>query len=275
LIELFPDQAELIESVATEMRAGTRAILMQAATGSGKSIMAAEILRRARAKNKTVLFTVPRRELLKQMGRTFNNFDITHSYIAAGMSFNPHSLAHISSTDTLRRRLDSLRAPDLAVIDETHFGSNGLDEIIKWLKKSGSYIIGLSATPWKLSGQGLGCWYDKMICGRDIRWLIDNGRLSDYRAFLAPRLDLSQIETVGGDYNKAKLGDRMRLIIGDAVKHYRQHAYGKLNITYCVSIDESKRTAAAFNDAGIPTAHLDGETSDEEKTRIIRAYANY
>lgn len=276
MIQLLPDQSETIEAVADEMRAGCKAILLQAPTGSGKSVMGSEILRRAREKRKRVWFTVPRRTLIHQMHETFNEFSIEHSYIAADMPLNPHAPAHICSTETLRRRLDKLTPPDLALIDETHFGGEGLDTLIKWLKGNGSWIVGLSATPWKLSGQGLRCWYDKMVCGPSIRELIDLGRLSDYRPFAPSSVDLSRISIVSGDYSKGQLAQKMEndlVLVGNAVNHYKEHARGKRNIAYCVSIAHSQIVAEAFRAGGVSAMHIDGETPDHERRQIIRAFA--
>lgn len=277
MITLKEDQAELIERVADAMRAGHRSVLMQAATGSGKSYMASALLSRARAKQKRSWFMVPRRNLITQMHDTFINFGIDHSYIAAGKSLNPHAYAHICSTDTLRRRLKDLTPPHMAVVDETHYGGNGLDEIIKWLKENGSWIIGLSATPWLLSGEGLGKWYDKMISGPSIRWLIDNKRLSEYRPFAPSRIDLSRVKMANGEYSQRDLSSKMEqdsVLIGDAVKHYKEHAFGRLGIAYCTSIKHSEITAEILRANGVPAMHIDGTTPENERRQIIRAYAN-
>lgn len=276
MIQLEPDQIQSLDAVQKKMRAGCKAILLQGATGSGKSVIGSEIIKRVRAKGKSVWFTVPRKNLITQMHKTFQKFDIEHSYIAAGMSMNPHAPAHICSTETLRRRLDKLTPPDMALIDETHFGGEGLDEFIKWLKSHGAWILGLSATPWKLSGQGLRCWYDDMVVGPSIRELINLKRLSDYRGFAPSAIDLSKISVVGGDYSKSELSEKMKqdkVLIGNAVQHYRDHAMGKLNIAYCVSIEHSQMVADAFRAGGVSAAHVDGETPDDERRRIIQAYA--
>lgn len=276
MLTLFDDQQELVDAVSQAMREGYKRILMQSATGSGKSVMASYMAQRAISRGKRVWFDLPRRNLIKQMHGTFNHFDIPHSYIAAGHSLNPHAQAHITSTETLRRRLDKLEAPDLMFVDETHFGGGGRGAIIDWATKRGTWIIGLSATPWLLSGQGLGCWYDKMVCGKSIRWLMDNKRLSDYRPFAPSRVDLSMVKTVNGDYSQRDLSEKMEhdsYLIGDAAEHYKKNAMGKLGIAYCTSIAHSKMTAEMYNRAGIPAAHIDGEMPDHEKNKIINAYA--
>ncbi len=276
MVSLFDDQIKSIDGVIASLKRGNKSVLMQAATGSGKSYMAAEIVRRAMAKGNSVWFSVPRKDLIRQMGKTFDDFSLRYNHIASGYPFRPMSPLQICSTDTLKNRLEKLHAPKLAIIDETHFGGDGLDRIVRHLKSCGTIIVGLSATPWKLSGQGLGCWYDDMVLGASIRELIDAKRLSDYRAFAPSHANLSGIKLSGGDYAKGQLSDLMeqdRVLIGNAVKHYKEHAYGKLNVAYCVSIAHSQIVCESFKAHGIPAAHIDGTTPDDERKRIIRAYA--
>lgn len=276
MINLEPDQVESINKVEAAMRSGKRSILLQGATGSGKSYIGSEIIRRAVLKDKTVWFLVPRRELIRQMHKTFEDFGIEHGYIASGYPMNPFVNTHICSVDSLRSRLLKVRAPNLAFIDETHFGSDSLDAIIKWLKANGTWIIGLSATPWKLSGKGLGCWYDELIIGPSIKWLIENKRLSQYRAFAPNTPDLSNIGIVSGDYSKGQLAERMeqdRVLIGNSVKHYKDHAMWTLGITFGVSRKHSEMLAESYRDAGIPAMHMDGDTPEDKRIAIARACA--
>jgi superfamily II DNA or RNA helicase len=274
VITLLPDQADLINNVKDKVRGGSRAILLQGATGSGKSCMASDIVNGAYRKGKTCHFIVPRRDLIRQTSETFNAFGIPHGFIASGLKQHHRNKIFVCSAQTLINRLDI--PPDLAIIDETHYGSAGLDKIIKFYKSRGTVIVGLSATPWKLSGQGLGCWYDEMVCGPSIRWLIDNKRLADYRAFAPSHPDLGQIKIVGGDFAKGQLSERMegdRVLIGNAVKHYKQHAMGKLGVTFGVSRKHSEMLAQEFRDNGVPAMHMDGETPDDERKRICVAFA--
>ena len=296
VITPYDDQMELIDAVIEKMHQGYKSILMQSATGSGKSVMASYMLHRAIGKGRRCWFTVPRRNLIKQMHSTFDDFEVPHSYIAAGMPLNPSTSAYICGTDTLwrrikegkfmpanhiltaeERRLGKMNAPHIIFVDETHYGGNGLDLIIKWAQENGIWIIGLSATPWLLSGKGLHCWYDVMVCGKQIRWLIDNNRLSDYRPFEPSSVDLTMVKTVNGDYSKRELNEKMmheQYLVGDAAKHYKDNCFGHLGIAYCTSIEHSKMTAQIFNDNGVAAAHIDGETPEAERRQIIRAYGN-
>lgn len=276
MITLFPDQQRLVDQARYQLSLGYTNILLQAATGFGKSVISAYMVRSANEKGHACAFVVPRNQLLQQMAQNFRNFDVPYSYIAAKEFYDPDGLNYICSMQTLVRRLDKIN-PKIIFIDETHYGEGQLDTIIRHFQDRGCIVIGLSATPWKLSGRGLGDWYDVMCEGESLRWLIDNKRLSDYELYGVSRPDFSGIKKTNGEYSKRQMDERMegdRVLIGDAVEHYKKHAMGNIHVTYCQSIKHSKMTAQAFCDAGVPTAHLDGETPKHERDRIINALAD-
>lgn len=274
-MELYPDQIETIMKAREAMRFH-KSVLITAPTGCGKTVMAASMIQSALSKGHTCGFFVPRRELLNQMALTMREFGVDHSYVAAGYPHRPHFNTHIHSIGSSVRRLDDLRAPTLAFLDETHYGNDALDQVIQWLKASGSFIVGLSATPWRLNGKGLGKWYSALVNGPDIATLIQLGRLSKYRLFAPSAPDLSRIKTVAGDYAKGDLADFMesdRILVGDAATHYKKHAMGKLNVGFTVSRKASEIAAYEFRQAGILAATIDGTMSDDQRRSIIKAFA--
>ena len=280
MIELYSHQQSLLDSCRASMRRGNKSVLIQAATGFGKTILSAKMIHDSRTKGTRSMMVVPRRELLSQTSETFNEYEMPFGYVAAGKPHNPYARTKLATTGTLsswiRRTPDKAPDVDVLIVDETHYGGDGLDDIIQFYKKRGSYLVGLSATPWKLDGRGLGMWYDDMVCGPSIRWLMDNKFLSDYRLFAPNKPDLSKIKTVAGDYAKGQLADYMehdRVLVGNAVQHYRDHAMGRLNIAYTTSRKHSEIVAQSFRDAGIPAMDIDGETPEEERRKIIRAFA--
>lgn len=278
MLKLYPDQQDTIDRLRQAMTRD-RAVLLQSPTGSGKTAMAIWLIGSACGKGKRTLFTVPRRELMRQTSETFSRYGISHSHVAAGKPFNPYAKHHVGMVDTMARRIHKGTLPekDLVIVDETHFGAGSLDAVINYYKDQGAWVIGLSATPWKLSGQGLGCWYDNMVQGKDIEWLIENKRLSDYRYFRGKtKPDFSGIKVTAGDYNKGQLAEYMEeqgVIIGDCVNDYRTKAMGRLHVVRCTSIKHSRMTEQSFRNAGIPAQHVDGNTCEADMRQIVRAYA--
>lgn len=227
----------------------------------------------AAEKNKRVLFSVPRRDLLAQTSETFKKYGIHHSFIAAGRDYNPFSKVFIGMVDTMANRLDKLPKVSLAIFDETHFGAGSLSAVINKYKSGTGWVIGPSATPWKLNGQGLGIYYDSMVMGKSIKWLIANKRLSDYKYFYGKkRADFHALQKKS-DAEIDEFMSAKREIIGDAVSDYKLRCLGKLHIVRCTSIKHSEISAQAFRDAGISAMHVDGKTADDEKIKIFKAFA--
>jgi len=274
-VTLFDDQLALVDKTRHAMRFN-KSVLIQAATGFGKTRIAAHMIDLARIRGMRTGFMVPRRELLRQTAQTMDKFKIPYGYFASGYSPSPFKKVQLITSGTLARRLDIAPKLNVLFVDETHFGGVELDRIINHYKKAGSWVIGLSATPMKTSGKGMDEWYDDMVCGPCIRWLIDNGRLSDYRLFAPNIPDLSGIKTVAGDYARGQLASYMehdRVLIGNAARHYKKHALGRLDVVFCTSIKHAELTSAEFNEMGIPSTFVHGKLGGDEIKRRIMAFA--
>ncbi len=272
MLQLYPDQAEIMANLRASMRKD-KAVLLQSPTGSGKTAMATDMVMSAVGKGNKMLFSVPRKDLMNQTSNTFASHGIRHSFVASGRQYNPFANVYIGMVDTMARRIDKLPDVNLAVFDESHFGAAALGKVIDHYKKKGAWVIGLSATPWKMNGQGLGIWYNKMVVGKSVRWLMDNGRLSNYRYFYGRTNEDFAALNKKTDKEVAEFMESRKVIIGDCVSDYRSRCMGRLHIVRCTSIRHSQLTAEAFRNEGIPATHVDGNTPEVEKTRIFKAFA--
>lgn len=276
MIQLYQHQQEFVSSLREALRY-SQSVLAQASTGFGKTVVAAYIALSSQQKNKRVLFTVHRRDLIKQTMRTFSQFGINFGIIAAGFTPNYQAPVQIASIDSLKRRLKLIPHQDLVVPDECHFsGSAGWSFVINHFKECGSKILGLTATPWRLDGKGLGDHFDVIVEGPSMRWLIKEGYLSDYEMYAPNVPNMSGIHTRMGDFATKETEAVMdnRTVAGDAIQHYLKYANGKRSLAYGVSIKHSQHIAEQFRAAGIMAVHVDGETPDREKVAAFRAFAN-
>jgi superfamily II DNA or RNA helicase len=234
-------------------------------------VIAAFIAQRFAERNQAVYFNCHRSELLRQTSGTFTNCGLPHGFIAAGQKYSD-ALTQVCSIDTLKRRLQSVPEPKVVIWDECHhIGAAGWAAIMAaW---PNAYHIGLTGTPWRLDGSGLGVWFEEMVIGPTPAELIAWGNLSPYEIYAPSAPDMSK-RRMGGDFVKAEAAAKMPKLTGDMIEHWRRHASGMRTVGYAPTIATSKHFAAQFNSAGIPAAHLDGDTPDDERRATIQAYAD-
>ena len=140
-----------------------RALLVMP-TGSGKTVVFSEICRLANNKGKKVLILVHRRELVTQASDKLTKAGVEHGIIAAGFDPSDHPV-QVASVQTLIRRLNSADfTPDLIIIDEAHHAVAGSwDKIIAHF--TDAKIMGVTATPSRLDGRGLGSHFLTLVSG--------------------------------------------------------------------------------------------------------------
>ena len=168
---LRPYQTEMVSRTREKLRTN-KAVLLQAPTGAGKTAIGANMVDSAVKKNNTCFFIVHRQELIEQTMEAFTKQEIPFGVVAAGYYPSPYQPVQICSIGTLKNRIDKLPIrPKVILWDECHHVAAG-----GWAKVFHGYSeaqhIGLSATPERLDGQGLGEWFDAMVVGPSIRWLI-------------------------------------------------------------------------------------------------------
>lgn len=275
-ISLFPDQKSHIDNLRHAMRSHKR-VLLQAATGWGKTVGAAYMMSEAAKNGHSSFFVVPRRQLLEQTAQSLSDYGIGFGFIAAGKKANPFQHIQLCTSGTLARRLDRLPfMPKIVFVDETHYGGAEIDAIIKLFHAAGCWVIGLSATPMKINGIHMSDWYDHMVVGPQIGELMRMGRLSGYRLLAPSRPDLSGVAIRNGEYVESQLSSRMEsdtVLTGNMAKHYKAQAFGKLNMAFGVSIKHVELMSEAFNEAGVPSASVHSKMPDDEIKRRIKAFA--
>lgn len=272
-IDLRGYQQELIGKARAALKRHRR-VLIQSATGSGKTALATHMAIESVAKKRKVNFICHRAELVEGTSRTFHKHGLPHGYIASGRPMTALAFANVCSIDTLKARLESVEEPDIAIWDECHhMGAAGWQLVMQaW---PNAYHIGLSATPWRLDGTGLGDFFDEMVMGPSVAWLIENGHLSEYRVYAPHVPDMKGVRKAMGDFASGDAAARMDKpkLTGDAIEHWKKYAKGLRTVVFAVTIAHSQHIAEQFNAAGIPAAHLDGKTPKGERKRVIQEYA--
>lgn len=277
-LTLFDDQIEFVDKLRLAIRQGHKSILGVASPAFGKTVVAGHIIAQARARSPraSAWFLVHRKNLLAQTSKSFWRDKIEHGLLTSGRirSLLP---IQVGTIGTVYSRLAKLTAPTILFVDEAHLaGGNMFSTVIQWALDGGALVIGLTGTPQRLDGKPLGNQFQVMVEARTTSWLIEQGRLSRYRYYAAPHApDLSGVKKQAGDWNKTELAEAMgkRVITGDAISHWIKYAYGLITVIYCCNVKHSKATAEAFTAAGIPTVHVDADTTAAELQEACQGLA--
>lgn len=260
---LRPYQIDLENGVRQAYREGYRSPCIVLPCGGGKSVIIADIAKQTTAKGNRVLFLVHRRELCDQIRNTFTRWGVNMR------------LCDIMMVQTAARRLGKIPEPKLIITDENHHClANTYRKIYDYFPDCRR--VGVTATPVRLNGDGLGDVNDKLIIGVSAKWLIANNCLAPYDYYAPSIVDLSGAKISRGEFDTSSVEKLVlkKAVFGDVVSYYRKLADGKQAICYCTSIRHSIEMAAAFCSAGIEAEHIDGSTPKAERDEIVRKFKN-
>lgn len=299
---LRPYQQSLVAETYQQWDAGKQFVAMVSATGSGKSMTLTAIVAKERDRGQYVLVLAHRQELITQLSDTMGRMEIRHQVIAAnkvvrfaakqsmenhGVNYvDPNARVMVASVQSMREAkiadLAKLGNKLTVVQDEFHHAtkkSKTWGGVLTPLLNAGARGLGPTATPCRADGQGLSRetdgYADVIVEGPSMRWLIDNGYLSQYKIYCPPtdlRLDNVETSKTTGDYKekelKAEIGRSH--IVGDIVSHYLKICPGKRGITFTVGVDTAEEVAEEYRKRGVPAIALSGRNADEERVQAIR-----
>lgn len=299
---LRPYQEKLVKDTYQQWDAGKQFVAMVSSTGSGKSMTLTAIVAKERDRGQYVLVLAHRQELITQLSDTMGRMEIRHQVIAAnkvvrfaakqsmenhGVNYvDPNARVMVASVQSMREAkiadLAKLGNKLTVVQDEFHHAtkkSKTWGGVLTPLLNAGARGLGPTATPCRADGQGLSRetdgYADVIVEGPSMRWLIDNGYLSQYKIYCPPtdlRLDNVETSKTTGDYKekelKAEIGRSH--IVGDIVSHYLKICPGKRGITFTVGVDTAEEVAEEYRKRGVPAIALSGRNADEERVQAIR-----
>ena len=262
-------QTKLVKRTIDAFDSGTRRIILQCPTGSGKTRMIRMIVDHYKPIGKIIYLVTHRTSLVEQLGNELKEAGIFFSYVLPDFPMLRCRVL-VCSLMTLVRRFEKMQEPDIVIIDEAH---HSLCESYKKLFRNWPEIIllGLTATPRLLDGRPLKNVYQKLIPGPQIRELIDGGYLSDFEYYAPLRVDRSDIHKVAGEFNPAEVVAKVdtRVIIGDEIEHYRKYADHKPGIGSCSTIIHCEHMAAQFREAGYKAEAIHSKLPKEKIARLL------
>jgi DNA repair protein RadD len=275
-VNLRPYQSGAVDTLRETIRRldiarRPKKVLLVSPTGSGKTVIMAEIIRSASRMGSRILFLAHRKELIDQTSRKLDDVGVAHGVIQAG-----HRRSSLSGFDVQVASVQTLAKRDkppaeIVIIDEAHHArATTYGKILE--AYPGAVILGATASPWRTDGKGLGEMFEEVVVAARPRELIDAGHLAPYTGFAYDHPDLRGVERTRSDYKQSGLEIVMgsKPIVGNIVEQYRLHAGGGRAVVFAVSIAHSIALRDRFQEAGFEAEHLDGETPDHDREAILR-----
>ena len=252
-----------------------RSVMVQMPTGTGKTVVLASIVREWRAADRvgsSLLIVAHRRELIEQIKATVKRMGIDRQGIV------------VESVQTIARRLQHAslgkERVGLVVVDEAHHALAKTYQMM-WKAWPEARFLGLTATPWRMSGEGFTDLFEVLVQSQGIKRFIAEGWLAPYD-YYAVRPDSDEQQRVDALTKRGTDGDyltkEMREKLDDApcierlFATYQRHAAGKKGIVYAIDIAHAEHIAAYYRQQGVDTLALSSKTPKGERQEVVNRF---
>ena len=280
MYELRQYQQDNFNQLRQSYAKGNKRVLYQAATGSGKTVVASMVCKLSVEKGNRVMPVAHRRELIHQFADKLDGIGLHCAKIMAGERLNIGADIQVGSIQTLwarflKEKRIALHAPDLIIIDEAHRSLS--PTYLKLLEAfPDAWLLGLTATPVRTDGRGLGHIYEDMVQSPSVAELTEMGFLVPVIPYGGSTGDLKGIKSTAGDYNKKELEERMNLpnLVGDCVQNYLKHALDRPTMVFASGVKHSIALAEAYNAVGIKAEHVDANTEKWDRDHVLGKLAS-
>ena len=248
-----------------------RSVMVQMPTGTGKTVVLAELVKRLKMKNEglKILIVAHRRELVEQIKATIKRMKMDSRNIT------------VESIQTISRRIDALDfIPSLVVIDEAHHALAKTYKMM-WDVWPDARFLGLTATPCRLNGKGFTDLFDVLVQSWDIptfikeKWLSTFDFVSIKSDGVTQRLiDSLQKRGADGDYQNKEM-DMLLNKKPSIERLYRSlEEYGKdrKGIVYAINISHAQKITKLYQENGVKAIAIDSKTPATERQADIEAF---
>jgi superfamily II DNA or RNA helicase len=264
---LRPFQQKIIDETI-EAAKNCRNIVIQANTGSGKTVIAAALLNRFDDTNRKAIFIVDRIDLTSQTIEKLG--DIKYGVIAAGYPEPNYDDCNIflAMIQTLEGRLDwHDKHWDLQIYDECH-DSAWRKTSLKLIEASRKWVIGLTATPYRGSKKEFFAdIFETAIVAPSFAELQDLGYLARLEYYPVSHADFSQVKIIASDYSSNEVSKLVNTeaTIKECFNEYLKKGQNKRAIAFGSTVDHAKEICRVANSMGIVSELVVGDTKERKK----------
>lgn len=281
-----PYQAEMLEQLDAERQLHNRhRNLIVAATGTGKTVIAAldyRRLREAHRRDLSLLFVAHRKEILLQSRRMYQEVLTEPTFGELLVDGDePKKWRHVfASIQSLSESRLSDLAPehfDVVVVDEFHHAeAKSYRRLLEHVQPV--ELLGLTATPERADGVDVRDFFGGRVAAELRLWdALDQQLLCPFHYFgIYDPTEIDQVAWKRGGYDTAVLSGiytgndaRTRIILKELADKV-DDVHDMRALGFCVSVEHAKYMAERFNAAGISARAVSAETSAVDRREALR-----
>ena len=251
---------------------GNHRYLLADFTVTHNSVCIAKMARHYVEQGKSFHIWVHRNLLVKQLVKTLEYEGIKPGVIQGQRKIS-FDLVQIISVQTLARRDPrNMPKPYAVLVDESHRVSadNTYNDLIELYNPT--HFMGLTATPCRSDGKGLGDLFDYMVEGPPAKVLIERGSLSPFK-MLGCKSGLTDLNVKKRkkEYLVSDILDQLDTgeFNGELVRDYKKHIPDKTVIVFCMNKAHAEDVCAKYNGSGVPALTLLDHHKEKERDEIV------
>lgn len=270
-------QKRAIENLNRLRTSGENKALVIAATGTGKTYMAAfDVMN---YKPKKILFLVHREEILRSAENTFKRLAKNKNVktgLLTGTSKDFDSDYLFSTIQSMNINLENFDPEefDYLVVDEAHHSSSpSYKKVMNYFKPK--FILGMTATPERCDTESIFDIYDNNVALEiRLREALDLSLVIPFHYFGITDIEDIDLEGVKIDdiseiSKRLQVNKRVDFIV-EKMNFYGHDGDNLKGLGFCVNIEHAEYMAAEFNKRGIKCVSLTGQDSQEERAKYIK-----
>ena len=271
MIDLRDYQKESVEELRNGIRAGHKAQVLSAPTGSGKTVIASYLMQEASNKMSHATFLCDRVALVDQTSKMLDAYEIPHGVLQADhWRRRPWERIQVASIQTLARRGIKQENTKLLIWDECH---TLFESAVKIVKENPEIItIGLSATPFT---KGMGKIFTNIVNVTTTNALVADGFLSPIKAYAARRITTKGIKVDSyGEWDATEVEKRSLLIVGDIVESWRQKTFEHFGgpvktLVFSATVAHGEELCRQWQEAGFNFQQVSYKDGNDDRRRAL------
>lgn len=271
---LYPYQEQSVSRIVDMFGSRQDRVLLVMATGTGKTVVFATVLKRILRPGEKALVIAHRGELLEQAGDKIRRIAGLESCLEKAESHALESPAPVvlGSIQTLSRdsRLNAFPEDyfSVIVVDEAHHAmSDSYQKVLGHFRKA--KILGVTATPDRMDKRRIEDYFGEPVFQYTLKDGISEEHLAPLRARMIPvQLDISKVRIQNGDYSERDLGDALDPYLVKIARKMKKYCADRKTLIFLPLVETAERFSGILNSNGFKSVSISGKTPKAQRDKV-------